>query len=136
MKGEIKGGIEKTGFIKKADILLIAIILIVCAILLIPQIKSKKPPIAHVFSKGVEIACVDLGNVEKAYKIIPDTTPYVEITVEPGAIYYSHAECPDKLCVNCGKLKHPGNTAACLPSETLIVIEGEKDNDSPDIITY
>lgn len=127
---------EKSRFIEKADVILIVVILIIAALFMLPQYLSNDPPVAVIYSSGEEVHRIDLTSVIEPYKIKPDCTPAVEITVEPGIIYYSYAECHDKLCINCGQLSRPGNTAACLPSETLIVIEGQQDTDAPDVITY
>ena len=127
---------EKSSFIKKADIILIVVILIAAALFILTQYLDNSPPIAVIYSGGEEIERIDLTSVTEPYRITLDCTPVVEITVEPGIIYYSYAECHDKLCINCGQLISPGNTAACLPSETLIVIEGQTESDEPDVITY
>lgn len=127
---------EKSGFIKKADILLVVVILILAALFILPQHLNTNPPVAVIYSGGEEVERIDLASVTESYKISLDCTPSVEITVEPGCIYYSYAECHDKLCINCGQLTSPGNTAACLPSETLIVIEGQAKTDEPDVLTY
>ena len=127
---------ENSRFIKKADIILIVAILVAAILFILPQYLDKNPPIAVVYSGGEEIERIDLTAVTESYTITPDCIPAVEITVEPGVIYYSYAECHDKLCINCGQISRPGNTAACLPSETLIVIEGRTESDTPDVITY
>lgn len=127
---------ENSRFIKRADIILIIVILLTAALFILPQYLNNDPPIAIIYSGGEEVERIDLSSVKESYKITLDCTPAVEITVEPGLIYYSYAECHDKLCINCGHLSHLGNTAACLPSETLIVIEGKAESDAPDVITY
>ncbi len=127
---------EKSRFIKKADVILIVAILFAAALFMLPQYLHNEPPVAVIYSSGEEVDRIDLASVTESYKIKLDCTPEVEITVEPGIIYYSYAECHDKLCINCGHLSRPGNTAACLPSETLIVIEGQSKTDAPDAITY
>lgn len=126
----------KRGFIKKADVILFVVLLIICAVLILPSKLSSTPTTAKIYSGGQLIKSINLNEVKESYTISLDCTPKVEITVEPNCIYYSKADCPDKLCKNCGKLSHPGDTAACLPSETLIVLEGQKDKNQPDALTY
>ena len=128
--------IKKTGIFKKADFILILIVLAVCFALLLLQAVNTDPPVAYIYVKGQEVTHINLNEVSKKQIIKLDCTPKAEITVEKGTIYYSHAECHDKLCVRRGKLTHPGETAACLPSESMIVIKGQKDKNSPDVITY
>lgn len=123
-------------FIKPADIILVAVLLICCAAFIVPRYLSSEKPIAVVYSGKEEIHRIDLSAVTSPYTIDLQCTPKAVLTVEPGLIYYSFAACHDKLCVNCGKLSRPGDTAACLPSNTLVVIEGAPDKNSPDAITY
>ncbi len=127
---------ENSRFIKRADIILIVVIIVAAVLFILPQYLDSEPPIAVIYSSGEEVERIDLISVTEPYQIKLDCTPAVEITVEPGIIYYSYAECHDKLCMNCGQLSRPGNTAACLPSETLIVIEGQSETNAPDVITY
>ena len=123
-------------FIKKADIILIVLLLLVCAVLLIPKHFRKAQAKAVIYKDGRVVKEIDLSSVREPYDFDLDCTPKATLRVENGCIYYSHAECHDKLCVNSGKLSKPGDTAACLPSKTLVVIEGEKDGEAPDVITY
>ena len=65
---------------------------------------------------------------------INNSDPKVEITVGKGEIYFSHAECKDKLCVKSGKLTSGGETAACLPARVVISVKSNKNK--TDIMTY
>ncbi len=124
-------------FLKKSDILLIVAILVISACLLLPKYLSKPQNLtATIYQNGNEIKTIDLSTVTEKYTIELSCEPFAIITVEPNCIYYSYAECPDKLCVNTGRLSHAGDTAACIPSKTLVVLNGERDKDSPDVITY
>lgn len=127
---------ENSHFIKRADLILIIAVLIAAVLFMLPQYLNNDAPIAIIYSDGEEVDRIDLSSVTEKYTITLDCTPKAEITVEPGIIYYSYAECHDKLCINCGQLSRPGNTAACLPSGTLIVIEGKSASGEPDVITY
>ena len=58
----------------------------------------------------------------------------IEITTEKGSntvliddesIAVISADCPDKVCVQAGRLTRPGDVAACLPHGLLIEIKGE-----------
>ena len=123
-------------FIKKADILLIILLLAICAALLIPKYINKSQVKAVIYKDGKIVKEISLSDVKEPYEFDLGSTPKAKLKIENGSIYYSYAECHDKICINSGKLSKPGDTAACLPSKTLVVIEGEKDNESPDIITY
>ncbi|MGN0677954.1 MAG: NusG domain II-containing protein [Ruminococcus sp.] len=42
------------------------------------------------------------------------------VTIEKGEIFISSAECPDKTCVNMGKLKSGNLPIVCLPNHLVI----------------
>lgn len=44
-----------------------------------------------------------------------------------GKIRFSHAECPDQICVQTGWITRPGQISVCLPAGVIVKIEG---NDS------
>lgn len=127
---------KKSKWIKKADLLLAFLLLAICIPLILYK-PAGNDPIAVVTMNGKEIQRIDLCKVEKPYEIKLNCKPAVVLSVKPGAIRYSHAECHDKLCVNAGWLRNPGDTAACLPSKTIVCIEGGKNSsDKPDAFTW
>ena len=125
-------------FFKRNDLILVAVLLIICAATLLPKYFSKESQTltAVVMKDGKVIQTVDLSEVSESYEYDLQCEPEAKLTFENGCVYYSYAECRDKLCVNTGRLTRAGDTAACLPSKTLVVLEGEKAEGDPDIITY
>jgi hypothetical protein len=124
-------------FFKKADILLILFFCAVCAVMFIPRFTGSGNLNAIIYKNGEEIYRIDLSKVSSGYSIDLDSNPASVVRVENGAIGYVHSDCPDKLCVNAGMLTRRGQTAACLPAKTIIVLAGgKKDSDRPDVITY
>lgn len=123
-------------FLKKADVILILAIVIICGIFFISKQMSSTPVEAVIYKDGTEIERINLSSVKESYEYDLGCTPKAVLTVSKGSICYSYAECHDKLCVNTGKLTKVGDTAACLPSKTLIVLEGVKSSDAPDVIAY
>ncbi len=49
----------------------------------------------------------------------------VTISGDGEYAYFSHSDCPDKVCINTGKLSLSGEWAACLPNKTVIKIKGK-----------
>lgn len=125
-------------FIKKADLILLLILLLLCGGLLLwnHRTASEENLTAVIMQNGEEIEEISLDKVTEPYSISLDCKPAVTIRVEPGCIYYASADCPDKLCVRAGKLQKAGDTAACLPSKTLIVVKGPAEEGQPDVLTY
>ncbi len=46
------------------------------------------------------------------------------IRIENGAVYFEDSPCPNKTCIQTGKISRPGQWAACLPNDVFIRIEG------------
>ena len=120
--------------ISKNDLIVIAVILTVCVLMLVPSFKKSDRLIATITVNGTETQIIDLSSVDKTYTINTDTSPEAEITVEKNAVFFSYAECPDKLCINTGKLTRSGQTAACLPAKVVVSLKSEKSDF--DVLTY
>jgi len=56
------------------------------------------------------------------------------IEAENGRIRFSHAECPDQVCVRTGWISRPGQIAVCLPAGIIVKIEGNVTDEDIDII--
>lgn len=119
---------------KRTDLIIIFAVLLVAAAISIPRFLNSDNLTAEVYVDGRLEEIIDLSAVEKEYKIVPNSDPKVEITVGKGEIYFSHAECKDKLCVKSGKLTNGGETAACLPARVVISVKSNKNK--TDIMTY
>lgn len=47
-----------------------------------------------------------------------------KVVIEDGAVRMEEADCPDKLCVNQGKISKAGQTIICLPNRVMVTIKG------------
>lgn len=81
--------------------------------------------VAVISVNGNEYKRIDLSEVEEPYDL-EITTEFGTNTVhvEPGAISVTAASCPDKVCVNQGKLTGGGIPIVCMPNRLVISIEG------------
>lgn len=57
----------------------------------------------------------------------------VTVVFYPDGARVESSACPDKLCVNCGKLTRAGETAICLPARVTLRLSG---NGGVDAATY
>lgn len=46
------------------------------------------------------------------------------LVIEDGAARLSKADCPDKLCVNQGKIRYTGQCITCLPNKLTVTVYG------------
>ena len=51
------------------------------------------------------------------------------LRIEDGTARLIDADCPDKLCVNRGKIRYDGETITCLPNRLTVTIEKGKKGD-------
>ncbi len=119
---------------KRTDLIIILAVLLAAAMISIPRLFGSDKLTAEIYVDGRLEETIELSEVEREYTVTPDTEPRVEITVNKGEIYFSHAECKDKLCVKSGRLTSGGETAACLPARVVISVKSNKNK--TDIMTY
>ena len=119
--------------VRKADLIIIAVIIIVAGFLLLKNYNSKAEKLtAEIIVDGRLYETVDLSSVNEQNRYVLDTDPQVVIMAENGQIWFEKSDCPDKVCVKSGKLKHKGDTAVCLPAKTIVTILGS----DLDALTY
>jgi hypothetical protein len=76
-----------------------------------------------------EYAVVYVGNEEVARYSLSQDGEYTlgdgsnVLTVKEGKAYMTYADCPDKLCINQGKISLSGERIVCLPNKIMIEIE-------------
>lgn len=123
--------------ITKTDILIIASLLIVVALIFSVRyfFQSNEKIIAEVYCNGKLVDTVDLTKEEEK-KIITGDENSVVIVSKDGKIYFQESSCHDKICVNSGVLDKSGDFSACLPEKVIVKVVGEKEAASPDAIVY
>ena len=102
------------------DIGIVAVILIVCAAALLIMSRREAGQWAVVNVDTVEAARYDL-NVDAVYELNGGTNTLV---IENRQAYISHANCPDQICVNQGKIWGSGQMIVCLPNRVTVTVEG------------
>ncbi len=109
----------------KRDLLLVAAILAAAGLFFIGnQVLNRKPPVM------VEVT-VD-GRLVEELDISQDTRLEIHghkggtntLVIEDGRVYVSEASCPDKLCMNQGKIGQSGEMIVCLPNLMIAKIVG------------
>ena len=103
------------------DILLIAVLLFISAIsvglLMLNRTVGERVVVEQ---NGAQIASY-LLTVDGEYALNGGTNVLV---IEDGEAYLRYADCPDKVCVNTGKIKYEGQTIVCLPNKIAITVRG------------
>lgn len=84
--------------------------------------------IAVITQNNQEIERIDLSKVKDSYTIRVDNPDggYNMVLVEKGKISVIEASCPDKICVNQGKISDSLKPIVCLPNRVMVLIEDTK----------
>lgn len=125
---------QKIKLLKKSDIILAAIVAVVCAAALIYMGSSGQSLTATVSVDGEIYDIINLSGLESEIVIVTPTDPETVIKASKNAIWFENSQCDNQLCVNSGKLSKNGAAAACLPAKTVITVEGAEK--PVDAVTY
>jgi len=92
---------------------------------------------AIITQNNEEIERIDLSKVKEPYTIRIDNPNggYNIVLVEKGKISVSEASCPDKICMNTGKITNSLKPIVCLPNKVMVIIEGPQDANGADTLT-
>ncbi len=125
---------QKRKLIKKSDIVLAAVIAVICAAALIVMNSRTQNLTATVTVDGKVFRVINLSEAEEELTLITPTDPETVIKADKNAVWFESSQCDNQLCVNSGKLSKNGAAAACLPAKTVITVEGAKK--TVDAVTY
>lgn len=123
---------EKAKKKKRKDIIFIALIIIVAlAAYIIIDVVVKK--------EGSKVVVKVDGKVVDTMRLNKDQSIIVKgydggtntVVIENNMVYMTEADCPDKICVNTGKISRVGETIVCLPHRVVVEITGSA-NDNAD----
>lgn len=116
---------------KRGDMLLIGIILVVAAVFLVPrwlggdssEIVHNESRIAKITVDGELFKTVELTGEEQTIEIKTEFG-YNILKVHDYGIEMIDADCADKVCLSFGFIERNGGTIVCLPHKLLVEIEG------------
>lgn len=118
----------------KIDLIIIAAVIIIGAVLLGIFLLNKKP------GKNVVVS-VD-GKEIATYPLDEDRDEWItgayggknRLIIKNGTARIEEADCPDKLCVHQGSISNTNESIVCLPHRITVRVEGESDGEVPDAI--
>ncbi len=90
-------------------------------------------PVACIYSDGELIRTIELNeNDDYSFEVISENGGSNTICVKGGKISVSHADCPDKICVNTAAISDGLQPIVCVPNRLVIRIETKKPENSGD----
>ncbi|MDP4094145.1 MAG: NusG domain II-containing protein [Bacillota bacterium] len=124
---------------KKADIILVVIIIIVAAIgyagiTIYRTAAANDVKIAEIIQDSKVIRTINLDALKSPLRIQVSGDYHEVILAEKGRIRFEDADCPDRICVKTGWLTKVGESASCVPNRVMIKIKGE--SQKVDGVTY
>ena len=126
--------------IKKWDIVLIAILLVLSCIpegifFLSGAKQDGQGTVAVVTIDGKTVKEIPLSSHGGIDSLTVQGTDggYNVIVVKDQAIGITEADCPDKICIQEGFISRPGESVICLPHKVIVEVKAEG-NEEPDII--
>ncbi len=123
--------IEKAKPRLRYDIILISALLAVAvAFLLITLAARIDGSYVEVEQGGVAVATYRL-DLDGEYPLNGGTNILV---IKGGEAYLTYADCPDKTCINTGRIHYVGESIICLPNNLAITVRGSSD-DGVDLVS-
>ena len=105
------------------DVLLIGILLaVVLTVLLVLGLTKEKGGFVEVYQDGELIATYSLS-IPREVALNGGTNI---LKIEDGVAYLSYANCPDRTCVNTGKISYNGQSIVCLPNRLTVKVVSEE----------
>lgn len=125
-------------FAEKRDILVIFVILALAGAtwLAYTNYTSNEKTYAEIYYDSKLIKKVSLdGGKEEEFRIKEAPAVLFKITKD-GKIAFIESDCPDKVCINTGKIDKNGQFAACLPNKVVVrIVKGNiEDDEEPDVV--
>ncbi|WP_342438167.1 NusG domain II-containing protein [Paenibacillus sp. FSL L8-0436] len=122
---------------KRADVLLVSIVLIAALAFLAPRWFSDdkggpgKNLVANIMVDGKLFKTVQLTEEDQTVEVRTDRG-YNLLKVHDYGIEMYDADCPDKVCLGFGFITLPKQTIVCLPHRVLVEIAGASGGDDID----
>lgn len=107
--------------IKRSDIILIAVVVVIAVIALAYIMLTKKPgATVEISVDGEVLESFDLSK-DKEYQVVTDKGNNLVI-IKAGEVDVVEADCPDKVCVSHVPIDSVGETIICLPHKLVVEI--------------
>ena len=104
-------------------VLILSLLFVGILVFLIIELTKTEGSTVSVTVNGESVAEYSLSE-DGEYSINGGTNILI---ISDGKAYLKEANCPDKLCVNQGKISMSGERIVCLPNKVMIEILGEGD---------
>ena len=122
---------------KKADIILIVVLLLSAPLFLLlnRHFSAEKGVYAEIYHDSVLVDRIKLSTAKEGPFSIAGAPNVVFQIYADRSIAFIKSDCPDKICIRMGRLKYAGQFAACLPNKIMMkIVSEDQDHEGPDLI--
>lgn len=121
--------------LKKGDIILIAAVLLLSAILFLclNTFNNNDGDFVKIEVDGSMEAVLPL-NEHAIYNVENGNAITNVVVIQDGYVSVSEADCPDKICVNHRKINKTGESIICLPNKVVITVESNNGNETDGVV--
>ena len=116
----------------KSDYIFAAIPLFAVLIVIFAFLGGDTAAEAHIIIGGGTVKTVALG-ADGVFSV-PEY-PNIAFEIRNGAAAFISSDCPDRICVRTGFIRHGGQFAACLPNGVVLRIAVKNSRDA-DTVAY
>ncbi len=115
--------------IKKNDLILIGVIVILSLTVIVFMNLTKKEGSKVLITVGGEIYDTLYLSEDISYTVELKDGSYNTFDIREGIVDMVDASCPDKLCVNHRSIQYNNDTIVCLPNKVVLEITDAKESD-------
>lgn len=112
--------------IKKADIVLFAVLMIIGIIISVFAFTSGKT--------GTKVVVTVDGQIYGTYSLAEDRVITIKqsnhtnkITIKNQSVQMTYSDCKNQVCVNDGKVTKTNQSIVCLPNKVMVEIKGDEE---------
>ena len=118
----------KKGILRVGDIVAVALVLCLAALLLVLLLTADRGTLAEIEVEGEVVATLELSR--DTTKTVTSRGITLEIAVENGEISVRSADCDDQVCCHTAPISGRGASIVCAPAAVVIRIVGGGDADA------
>ena len=112
----------QNSYLKREDVILIAILLAVSVIGMIAINATKKNgAYVEIYADGAIVGSYSLADI-RVVDISTDNGGSNTIVIEGQKVFMKDASCPDKVCINQGSIKDTTQSICCAPNRVIVSI--------------
>lgn len=101
--------------------IIVAVAVVLGIIFSVRNLKKSDSTMVEIIQNSEVLYTFDLSKTENQEFIIEsENGSHNTIIISNGEIWISEADCPDKTCVNMGKLKSENLPIICLPNKLIV----------------